>query len=122
LESFRRAKAAHYATGHRPPGKIFLGLGVIMLAINHLWVVLGNGIVAEALVAGCWLVFMGAWVLVSVRSFDAVWGWAKPSARREIGLGLLTVAIAVGRGGALAGVANRPPRLGCRRLQYYVPR
>jgi hypothetical protein len=105
LGPFRRAKPAQYATGHRPPGKIFLGLGVMMFAINHLSVVLGNGLIPEALVIGCWLGLLGVWVLVSVRSFDAAWGWAKPSARREIGLGLFTVAIAVGLAEAVAWFA-----------------
>jgi hypothetical protein len=98
-------KTGTYTTGHRPPGKIFLGLGVLMFGINHLSVVFGNGIVAEALVIGSWLVLLGLWVLVSVQSFDAAWGWAKPSAPREIGLGLLTVAIAVGLAEAVSWFA-----------------
>ena len=36
-----------------------------MFAINHLSVVLGNGLMFEALAMGCWLVLMGGWVLVA---------------------------------------------------------
>jgi hypothetical protein len=90
------------SAAHRPPSKIFLGIGVVLFAVNHLSVVLGNGIVPEALVMGSWVVLIGGWVLLACRSFDAVWGWAKRSAWREIGLALLTLAVAIAVAEAVA--------------------
>ena len=84
-----------YATGHGPPRKVFLGLAVALFVLNHLSVVLGNGLMPEALAMGCWLGLMGGWVLLAGRSFEAVWGWARPYARRELGLALLTFAVAL---------------------------
>ena len=98
-------RIGRFASGHGPPGKLFLGLGVVFLGINHLSVVLGNGLLPEALVMGCWCGLMGGWVLFAERSFNAVWGWAKPSARREIGLALLTLAAAIGLAEAIAWFA-----------------
>jgi hypothetical protein len=88
----------------RPPPKVFLGIGCGCLALNHLSVVLGNGLLPEALVMGCWLVLVGGWVLFAGRTFDAVWAWADPSDRRVIGLMLLTGAAAVGVAEAVAWV------------------
>lgn len=87
---------------HRPPPKIFLALGAVFLAINHLSVVLNNGLLAEALGMGCWLALMGGWVLVAGRSFDAVWGWADPSGVRMIGLAFATLAVAIAAAEAVA--------------------
>ena len=80
--------------------------------MNHLSVTLGNGLMPEALVMGCWLGLVGGWVLFAGRSFDAVWGWAKPSARREIGLALLTLAAAIGVAEAVARLGYGQPLLG----------
>ena len=96
---------------HRPPPKIFLGIAALMFGINHLSVVVGNGLVPEALVMGCWLGMMGGWVLVAVRSFDAVWGWADPSDRRMIGLALLTLVAAIGLAEAVARLGYGQPLL-----------
>jgi hypothetical protein len=95
-------KKGTYAFGHRPPTGIFLGIGAGLLALNHLFVILGWGLVAEFLGIGMWFLVMGAWLVISVRSFDAAWGWAKPSMWRELGLGLLTAAVAAGLAEALA--------------------
>jgi hypothetical protein len=100
-----KGKAGGYQFGQGPPGKIFLGIGAGLLLLNHLSVVLGNGIVLEALVLGSWCSLMGGWVQFARRSFDAVWGWAKPSARRELGLGVLTIIIAAALAEAVAWFA-----------------
>ena len=100
-----KGKAGRYAFGQGPPGKIFLGLGGLMLAINQLSVLFGNGIMLEALVMGSWCGLMGGWVQFAGRNFDRVWGWAKPSAWRELGLGLLTVLVAAGLAEAIAWFA-----------------
>jgi len=89
----------------RPPPKIFLGFGAVCLAINHLSVVLNNGLLVEALVMGCWLVLVAGWVLVAGRSFNAVWGWAnrpRSSVWRAIGVAMLTLLAAVGAAEAVA--------------------
>jgi hypothetical protein len=93
------------STAQRPPGKLFIVFGVVFLGINHLSVLFGNGLMPEALVMGSWTGLMGGWVLLAVRSFDAVWGWAKPNIRRELGLMLLTLAVAIGLAEALAWFA-----------------
>jgi hypothetical protein len=93
------------ANRDRPPPKIFLGIGAGCLAINHLSVVIGNGLQAEALAMGCWLVLMAGWVLVGGRSFDAVWGWAnrpRTSVWRAIGVAMLTLLAALGVAEAVA--------------------
>jgi len=82
-----KGKSGGYSSAQSPPGKIFLGLGVSLFLINHLSVLMGNGLIPEAMIMGGWTGLMGMWVLFGPRSFDAIWGWAKPSARREIGLG-----------------------------------
>jgi hypothetical protein len=97
-----KGKSGTYAFRQSPPGKLFLGLGVLLLLINHLSVVLGNGLILEALIVGTWTGFMGTWALLLPRTFDAIWGWAKPSTRREVGLGLFTMAVAVGLAEAIA--------------------
>jgi hypothetical protein len=94
-----------FASGQGPPGKLFLGLGVVFFGINHLSVVFGNGLVPEALGMGSWTGLMGGWALFAGRSFDVAWAWAKPSMRRELGLGLLTFAVAIGLAEAVAWVA-----------------
>jgi hypothetical protein len=66
-----------------------------MLVINHLSVVLGFGLQAEALAMGCWLVLMGGWSQFAGRSFDAVWGWVDRSGPRTIGFMLLSLAAGV---------------------------
>ncbi len=94
-----------YATGQGPPGKLFLGLGALLLVVNHLSVVLGNGLMPEALVMGCWCGAMGSWVVLSTKSFDAASGWARHSMRRELGLALLSFASAIGLAEAIAVLA-----------------
>jgi hypothetical protein len=49
----------------------------------------------EALGMGSWTGLMGAWALLAGRSFGAVWGWARKSMRRDLGLGLTTFVIAI---------------------------
>jgi hypothetical protein len=93
------------ASGQGPPGKLFLGFSAVFFGINHLSVVLGNGLLPEALGIGCWIGVIGGWALFGWRSFDVVWGWARPSMRRELGLGLLTLAIAIGLAEAVAWYA-----------------
>jgi hypothetical protein len=68
---------------------------VVFLGVNHLSVVFGNGMMTEALGMGCWCGLVGGWALGAGRSFDVVWGWAKRSMRRELGLGLLTFLTAI---------------------------
>jgi hypothetical protein len=87
------------------PEAIFLGFAVILLGINHLSVVFGNGVSFEALGMGCWTGFVGNWALFAGRAFDVVWGWARRSMRRELGLGLFTFAIAIGLAEAVAWFA-----------------
>jgi hypothetical protein len=89
----------------RPPPKVVLAIGVALLAINHLSVVFGNGLQAEALMMGCWLLAVGGWVLVSPRSFDAVWAWADRSGRRIIGMIVLSLAAGVAAAEAVARLA-----------------
>ena len=89
----------------RPPPKIFLGIGAALLVLNHLSVVFGAGLQAEALMMGSWLVMMGAWVLLAGRSFDAVWTWADRSGARMIGFMLLTLAGGFGLAEAVAWFA-----------------
>jgi hypothetical protein len=86
----------------RPPPKAVLGLGVGLLALNHLSVVLGNGLQLEALMMGCWLTVVGVWVLCAGRSFDAAWAWADASGRRIIGLVFLSMAAGFGAAEAVA--------------------
>jgi len=87
------------------PEAIFLGFGVVFLGINHLSVVFGKGLIPEAVGMGCWTGFVGSWALFAGRSFDVVWGWAKRSMRRELGLGLFTFVIAIGLAEAVAWFA-----------------
>ena len=89
----------------RPPPKPVLALGAAMLAINHLSVVLGNGLILEALAMGCWLIVVGTWVLVAGRSFDAVWSWADRSGWRITGFVLLSLAAGCGAAEAIARIA-----------------
>lgn len=96
----------------RPPPKPFLGIGAAFLTVNHLSVLLGLGLHAEALVAGCWLVLLGGWVLVAGRSFDVVWAWANASGARTIGFILLTLVVALGLAEAVARVGYGRPLLG----------
>ena len=100
-----KGKAGGSAFGKRPPGTIFLGLGVLMFGINQLSVLFGNGIVPEALVMGSWCSLMGGWAQFAGRSFEVAWGWAKPPARRELGLGLLTIVVAAALAEAVAWFA-----------------
>lgn len=86
----------------RPPPKIFIGIGVALLAINHLSVVFGNGLQPEALAMGCWTILMGGWVLVAGRSFDAVWAWVDRSGKRTIAFVLLSLVASVGAAEAVA--------------------
>lgn len=107
-----KGKTGRQAFGQGPPAKFFLGLGVILFGINHLSVAFGNGLLPEALVMGSWTGLMGGWLQFAGRSFEAVWGWARPSGRREIGLGLLTAAIAVALAEAVAWFAYGQHLLG----------
>jgi len=88
-----------HAGSDRPPPGIFLGIGVGLLGLNHLSVVLGNGLQFEALMMGCWLLLMAGWVVVAGRSFNAVWGWAnrpRSSVWRAIGVASVTLLAALG--------------------------
>lgn len=76
----------------RPPPRIVLSLGVGLLGLNHLSVVLGNGLQPEALMMGCWLAVVGLWVMFAGRSFDAVWAWADVSGKRIAGIVFLSIA------------------------------
>jgi hypothetical protein len=87
---------------HRPPPKIFLGAGAVLLAINHLSVVFNNGVQPEALAMGCWMVLTGGWVLVAGRSFDAVWAWVDRAGWRTIGFVVLSLAAGVAAAAAVA--------------------
>ena len=89
----------------RPPPKIFLGIGVGMLVLNHLSHAFGAGLQVEALFMGCWLSSIGAWVLLAGRSFDAVWAWADPHGWRMIGLMVLSFVVALALAEALAWFA-----------------
>ena len=102
MAAVRRTGTRADGSRHRPPPKIFLALGTAFLALNHLSVLLNNGLLAEAVVMGCWLAMMGGWAGFAGRSFDAVWGWADPSDRRMIGLAFATLAAAIA---AAEGVA-----------------
>ena len=105
-------KTGRYAFGHRPPSKIFLGIGAGAFVLNHLFVILGLGLTPEVLVVGSWFALMGGWSGCASRSFDAAWGWAKPSMRRELGLGLLTFAVAAGLAEAIAWLGYKQHLLG----------
>jgi hypothetical protein len=100
-----KGKAGGYAFGQAQPGKIFLGIGLLLLGINHLSVVLGNGLMPEALAMGSWCGLVGGWVLCARRFFDSASDWARRSARREIGLGLLSLVVATGLAEAIAWFA-----------------
>jgi hypothetical protein len=81
---------------------VFVGVGALLLVLNHLSVVFGAGLQSEALMMGCWLVMMGGWVLVARRSFDVVWAWVDPSGPRLIGFMLLSFIAAIGLAEAVA--------------------
>lgn len=98
------SRLGHRLAGIRPE-VIFLGFAVLLLGINHLSVVCGNGLMPEALGTGSWTGLVGVWALCAGRSFDVVWGWAKRSMRRELGLGLFTFVIAIGLAEAVAWFA-----------------
>jgi len=100
------------AVRQRPPPKIFLGIGGVFFLLNHLSVVFGVGLQAEALFMGSWLVLMGGWVLVAGRSFDAAWAWADPYGRRVLGFVALTFAAAYGLAAAVAWWGYREPLFG----------
>jgi hypothetical protein len=76
----------------RPPPKLFLGGGAALLVINHLSFAFGNGLQAEALVMGCWLILMGGWSQFAGRTFDVVWAWVDRAGWRTIGFILLSFA------------------------------
>src|SRR5690349_21132844 len=86
----------------RPPGAFFLGLAAGFFALNHLSVVFGQGVSAECLVMGAWLVVMGGWVRLAGRTFDAANARVNRSGRWVVGLILLTVVAAVGLAEAVA--------------------
>lgn len=90
-----KARIGRWKRGDRPPGKLCLGISAVLFGINHLSVVFGNGILPEALGIGCWVGLMGGWALFGWRSFDLVYGWARPSIRRELALMLVTLTIAI---------------------------
>jgi hypothetical protein len=96
----------------RPPPRLFLGIGAVCLAVNHLSVAFGNGLSAEALVAGCWLVLMGGWSQFAGRTFDAVWRWANPAGWRVIGFMLLTLVASVAAAEGVARLVYGQPLLG----------
>ena len=96
----------------RPPPKIFLGIGAALLAINHVSVVLNNGLQPEALMMGCWTAMMGGWVLAAGRSFDAVWAWVNRSGRRTIAFVLLSFVAGYGAAEAVARFGYGQPLLG----------
>ncbi len=100
------------ARRHAPPPKPFLGIGAAMLAVNHLSVAINQGVQAEALVMGCWLVLVGGWSLVAARWFDAVWDWVDRRGWRVIGFVLLTLFMALGTAEAVARVGYGQPLLG----------
>ena len=95
----------------RPPPNVFLGGGGLFLAVNHLSVVLGLALHAEALVAGCWLVLIGGWSLFAGRTFDVVRARVNPAGWRVIGFVLLTLAVAVGLAEAVARIVYGQPLL-----------
>jgi hypothetical protein len=86
----------------RPPPKVFLGIGAGLFVLNHLSVVFGVSLQAEALVLGSWLVLMGGWVQFAGRTFDAVWAWVDPSGWRTIGFVLLSLTAALAVAEAVA--------------------
>jgi hypothetical protein len=86
----------------RPPPRIFLGIAAACLVLNHLSVVLGPGLQAEALVMGCWMGLLGGWVAVAGRTFDEVWARVNPSNWRTIAFMLITVGAALGTAEAVA--------------------
>jgi hypothetical protein len=96
----------------RPPPRLFLGVGAALLAVNHLSVAFGNGLIAEAVMAGCWLVMMGGWSQFAGAAFDAVWAWANPSGRRVIGFVLLTLVVALTAAEGVARWVYGQPLLG----------
>src|SRR5262245_41983603 len=88
-----------------PPPKPVLGLGAAILAINPLSVVLGNGVILEALAWGCLFVLLGLSVLVAGRSFDAVWSWVDRSGKRILVFVGLLLAVGCAAAEAVARIA-----------------
>jgi hypothetical protein len=96
----------------RPPPKFFLPIGGACFGINHLSVVLNNGLMVEALMMGCWLVLMGGWVLVAGRTFDAIWAWVDRTGWRVIPFVLLSFVASVGAAWAVAWFGYGQPLFG----------
>lgn len=94
------------AMADRPPGKLLLGLGVVLFLANHLHAVFVGGIVAEALVMAAMVTLFGALALVAPRMFVAGERGTRSIRRDFLALVVFTV-VCVGLAELVARVGYR---------------
>jgi hypothetical protein len=105
-----RARTADLRKAAPPPPRndrrfgitIFLGCGFGLLGVNHLSVVLGQGLHPEAMVGGALALILGLIWVVFPNGLDAIDRWTRASGLRLAALLLAVMAASVGSAEGLA--------------------